>query len=298
MTKSLNADGSPPPPLPASGWPWGQIAILLPGLGMTLSFLNDASRLLTGQEFDVIVIFAGLLVLTGFGLGLFAIGKALWLRSTGRRLPRFKKLTRVNQGVWAVILGVTGLSVTIPAFRAAASASRQGQPTPPSGKLRVISSPNGAIAMKVPVEWTDYPRELLSPPAFGAIDPTQQMGVAVFVEDRRNLDANSVEQYGALVSSRFSRDFDKVELLEATMSSRPEEPQLQEYVDATKDGERMRFLLAYVVRPSLFIQLRAWAPPSVFEQNEAQLAEILKSVHYRGDEAAIGGSSPAAGQSL
>lgn len=292
MTTSLSSDGSPPPPLPVAGWPWGQIAILLPGLGMALSFLNDASRLLTGQEFDVIVLFAGLLVLTGFGLGLFAIGKALWLRSTGQRLPRYKKLTRVNQGVWAVVLGVTGLSVTIPAFRAAASASRQGQLGPPSGKLRVLSSPNGAVAMKVPAEWTDYPREILSPPAFGAIDPTQQMGVAVFVEDRRNLEANSVEQYGALVSSRFSRDFDKVELLEATMSSRPEEPQLQEYVDGIKGGERTRFLLAYIVRPSLFIQLRAWAPPSVFEQNEAQLAEILKSVHYRGDEAAIGGRSP------
>lgn len=295
MTIPLNSDGSSPPPLPTTGWPWGQIAILLFGLGMALSFLNDASRYLTGQEVDAIVVFAGLLILAGLGLGAFALWKAWRLRSTGHRLPRLKRLTQVNRGVWGLVLGLTALSVFVPGFRAAASASRQGQLGPPSGKLRVISSANGAIAMKVPAEWTDYPRELLSPAAFGAIDPTQQMGVAVFVEDRRNLDAKSAQEYATLVSSRFSRDFDKVELLEATMSSRPEDPQLQEYVDATRDGERMRFLLAYVVRPSLFIQLRAWAPPSVFEQNEVQLAEILRSVHYPGGEPQLrdlGSASP------
>lgn len=284
MTVSLNSGGSTPPPLPTAGWPWGQIAILLPGLGMALSFLNDASRHLTGQEVDAIAVFGGLLLLTGLGLGAIALWKAWRLRSTGQRLPRLKRLTQVNRGVWGVVLGLTALSILIPGFRVAASASRKGQPGSPSGKLRVITSPNGVIAMKVPVEWTDCPRELLSPQAFGAIDPTQQMGVAVFVEDRRNLDAKSAEEYAALVSSRFSRDFDKVELLEAKMSSRPEDPALQEYVDVTKDGQRMRFLLAYVVRPSLFIQLRAWGPPSVFEQNEAQLGEILGAVHWPGGE--------------
>ena len=57
----------------------------------------------------------------------------------------------------------------------------------------------------------------------------------------------------------------------------------------------MRFLLAYVIRPSLLIQLRAWAPPSVFEQNEVQLAEILRSVHYPGGELQLrdlGSASP------
>jgi len=298
MTLPLNSGGSPSPPLPTTGWPWGQIAILLFGLGMALSFLNDASRHLTGREVDAIVGFAGLLVLTGGGLGIFALWKAWRLRSIGHRLPRLKRLTQVNRGVWGLVLVLTTLSVLVPGFRATSSASRQGRPGPPSGRLRVISSPNGAIALKVPEEWTDYPRELLASHAFGAIDPTQQMGVAVFVEDRRNLDAKSAQEYATLVSSRFSRDFDKVELLEATMSSRPGDPELQEYVDATIDGERLRFLLAYVVRPSLFIQLRAWAPPSVFEQNEVQLAEILRSVHYLGDDAAIRGAGPAAGQSL
>ena len=293
MSKEFPPPSSPTKPAPAFyQWPWGQVALLLIVLTLCLHAAHELAERF-GADFGET--FQGLFAIPGFvGLGcaLFAWWSGDKLRQRGEVRPSNPPLRKINFGMGGVWFSLVLLQTLIPAVRAASAASGRANTSAPSGELRLISSPNGAITMKVPTEWTDFPSELLAPPAFGAIDPTQQMGVATFVEDRRNLEAKTVEQYAALVSSRFSKEFDKVELLEATTSSRSEAPQLQEYIDVTKDGERLRYLLAFIVRPSLFIQLRAWAPPSVFEPNEAELAEILRSVQYRGDEAQVRDSRP------
>lgn len=298
MSKEFPPPSSPTKSAPAFYlWPWGQVALLLIVLTLCLHAAHDLAKRFgadfggTFQSLFAIPCFVGL------GCALFAWWSGDKLRQQGEVRPSNYRLRKINFGMGGLWLSLVLLSIVIPAVRAASAASGQANAGASPQATKVVSSANGAIAMRVPVSWTEIPPEARGAASLAYLSPTQQLGVGVYVEDRRDLTASNATEYAAVVHSRLLKEFEQIDLLELTSSSQPGTAELQEQIEVSKDGEKRRFLLAYQERPKLFVHLRAWGNPSVFEENEGLLSEMLNSVHFVGDETKVGVSGRVTGGS-
>lgn len=296
MSKELPPPSSPTNAAPAIYlWPWGQVALLLIALGLCLNAAHDLMNRFEGGLGETMQGLFAIPGIVGFGCALFAWWSSDRLRQRGDARQSNPRLRRLNFGLGGLWLFLILLQILIPAVRAASAASGQATASASSDETKVVSSANGAIAMRVPTSWTEIPPASRAPASLAYLSPTEQMGVAIYVEARRDLTASNATEYAKLVHSRLLKEFEQIDLLELTTSSQPGTAELQEQVEVAKDGEKLRFLLAYQERPTLFIHLRAWGPPSVFEENETLLSELLNSVHLVGGEAEAGVSGRVTG---
>lgn len=265
-------------------WPWGQLAWIQLCLSFHLSLINDGRALKALSRSELIEQFVPIFGLSGLMTGGFALWKSWRLNQVGRTLPTYK---------WAnQALLILGFCIVI---RIASGPGRGFQnPAPPaidgkstaqtiSDKKAILRTKDSGFEVEIPQSWIEPTPNRMQPYDVSRSDRSGRFGVGLFSEPRKGPPLSNAAEFGRAHFEAFSKPFDRVTLLDSTVSLRPGRPPLQQIVETVHGGVRTTFILAYQESGKAFVQLSVWGPPDEVEtlrMIHRSVWESLREVRY------------------
>lgn len=150
----------------------------------------------------------------------------------------------------------------------------------PSPEATFLAATDGNSEIKLLSGWLNDP-ELNDKAQIQTSNRSRQMYLIVLVQSRRELSQMTATEYSKITQGYLTKRLEKSQVTGPTavrqIGSTPAYPTVQYEVRGSLNKIDVVYLHTVVETPTRFVQILAWTPPTAFEQNQAEMQQMIQS---------------------